>query len=119
MTADEIRESVRSGTRSPNDALHLVEEALRSSASSALWVLRGDLIQLADSAPYDPGEAANSYHEAHRLAPDDPEPLEELGRFYDAVMPDRAESERYYRAALTKGAGQDCARALAELLAQP
>lgn len=116
MTPEEIGNKVRSGILTPDDALPLVEQELRSAASPALWMLRGHLIQLADFAPYDLDEAATSYREAHRLAPDDPEPLEELGHFYDAVMADPRRAETYYRAALAKGADEECARALAELL---
>jgi len=61
MSADEIRKRVKSGVLSADDALPLVEQALQASTSPELWVLRGDLIQLADAPPYDLSEAARSY----------------------------------------------------------
>ena len=116
MTEDQIRSDVASGVMRADNALPLVEAALRIEPSPSWWLLRGHLIQLADTSPYPLIEAAKSYEEAHRLAPDDPEPLEELGHFYDAVMEDRVEAERFYRAALAKGAGETCYQALTELL---
>ena len=119
MNSDDIGDRVKSGTLTPNEALPLVESALSSSSSSALWLLRGHLIQLSDaSISYELDEVARSYLEAHLLAPESAEPLEELGHFYDAVMSDRVSAVAYYRAALEKGAGEDCSRALSGLLEQ-
>jgi hypothetical protein len=116
MNPDEIRRQVRSGALTADAALLLVEQALLESPTASVWVLRGDLIQLSETPSRPLADAADSYREAHRLDPESPEPLEALGHFFDAVIPDRAEAERCYRAAIAAGAGEGCARALKELL---
>jgi hypothetical protein len=110
-----IRDQLRAGALSADAALPLVESLLSKSRTAELLILRGDLIQLSDAAPYELEDAARSYEEAARLEPENPEPLEELGHFFDAVVPDYQKARAYYLAALRCGAGEACAAALADL----
>ena len=116
MKEQQIRERLASGALTNEDALPLVEQSLSAAPSMGLWLLRGQLIQLSESSSYQLEDAAASYQEAARLAPSDPEPLAELGHFYDAVMADPVRARQFYEAAISKGAGEECALALKELL---
>ena len=111
----ELRRRLCAGEISPDQALLVVNDALMRNPSADWWVLRGQLIQLCESPGYELCMAAESFESAARLEPDNPAPLEELGRFYDAVMaqPDRARA--YYEAAIARGAGKSCSEALANL----
>src|SRR5688572_22334923 len=114
-TAKGVRNRIRSGALSPDEALPVIEEALRISPSVQWWTLRGDLIQLSDGTKYHLEDALRSYETAHALDPSNPEPLEELGRFYDTVMNDPDKARQYFYRALANGAGESCAEALAAL----
>jgi Flp pilus assembly protein TadD len=116
MTEQQIREKIAAGSLTYEDALSLVEQALAAVPSAGLWLLRGQLIQLSEGGSYRLEDAAASYQEAARLAPADPEPLAELGHFYDSVMVDPVQARRFYEAAISKGAGEECVHALTELL---
>ena len=118
--AGRIRELVLQDGQAGRQVLDMVEDAVRLHPDSAeLWCLRGDVILLADEDEgYSVDEAATSYLEANRLAPDDPEPLESLGHFYDAVMDDPREAEGFFRRALELGAGDSAREGLAEALEQ-
>ena len=120
MTRDElqIREGLRSGRLSPNEALVLVRAKLAAGETSSLLVLQGILSQISEEPGATLEEAQASFERAVELAPDNPEPYEELGHFFDAVMSDREKAERFYRLALDRGAGPSCREALDELLAE-
>jgi hypothetical protein len=115
MTAHDVKLQLASSQLTPDSALPLVEEVLATSPSAELWILPGDLIQLAEARRYELEEVAKSYEAAKVLAPENSEPFEELGHFYDAVMPEPERAKEYYRAALERGAGEACVRALAGL----
>ncbi len=102
-------------------ALREVETALRLQESAALWLLRGHYILLSDNLPglpAEPGEPLSevrrSYERAIELDPNSPEAHEELGRYFD-LNERPLKAREYYRLALAKGAGEDCAQALREL----
>jgi len=101
-------------------SLLLVETALAAFPSSAaLWCLRGDLIQLSDDDDlYTLEDAGASYERASVLEPDNLEPFESLGHFYDAVMNDPVRAEPFFRRALELGAGDSARSGLAQVLDQ-
>ncbi len=113
-----IREALRQRRLSPDEALPLVQAELAVAETASLCVLRGVLIQLSDSGTETLDDARASFERATQLAPDDPEGYEELGHYFEAVMPDRERAEAFYRLALARGAGQACQEALDELLAE-
>lgn len=115
-TIQEIRARIRSGDFLADQMLPIVEDMLTKSPSAALWILRGDLIQLSEKCLYELSEAERSYLEACRLAPSDYEAYEELGHFYDSVMDEPARAIDFYRNAIERGAGDSCVQALSELL---
>ena len=71
------------------DALALADEAVRAYPNSAkLWCMRGDLIQLGSAdIPYSLEDALACYERAFSIDPNFAEGHEEIGHFYDAVMP--------------------------------
>ena len=102
-------------------AFHEVELALGLEESAELWLLRGHYIQLSDEAlglPEEPGEPLSevrrSYERALELEPENPEPYEELGRYFELEQ-EPLKAREYYRLALQRGAREDCARALRDL----
>jgi Tfp pilus assembly protein PilF len=115
ITPPELRAQFQRGDVSADQALLVVDEAIVSDPSASWWILRGDLIQLADATSYELSDAAESYIQAAELEPDNPEPLEELGHFFDAVMDEPKKARTFYIAALAKGAGQTCSSALEAL----
>jgi tetratricopeptide (TPR) repeat protein len=118
VNGDEIRARVTRGDLTHDAAIPLVEQALAEAPTMELWLLRGRLIQLSDQQGYSLQDAAHSFQEAAACAPEDPEPLEELGHFYDAVMDDLPAAEQHFRQALQLGAGSACAEALQEVIRQ-
>ena len=118
MGADDIRARLAAGELTLAGALPLVEAELATAPSVQLWLLRGRLIQLTSLPGYQLQDALESLRQASLCAPDDPEPYEELGHFHDAVLDDLATAERYFREALDRGAGPECAEALQDVLQQ-
>ena len=101
--------------------LREVEQAIREHpASAALWILRGDLIQLCDDIldDYPLEEALRSYQRASRLAPDDPEPQIEMGHYLDAIADDPGGAVPHFRAAIELGGGEAATKGLADAVAQ-
>lgn len=96
--------------------LPLVDLALQHDDVASLHILRGILILVSDTSNLELDDARRAFERAIQLRPEHPEAYEELGHFFDAVLPDRERAEQYYRQALEKGAGQSCKDALQELL---
>lgn len=119
-SADRIRSVVLRDGFAGAEAMALLDEALAAHPeSSALWCLRGDLIQLQDDdGRIEIDEAAECYLKAAALAPDEPEPIESLGHFYDCILDDPAGAVQYFRKAIALGAGQSARDGLAEVLEQ-
>jgi predicted Zn-dependent protease len=80
-----------------HDALQGIDEAISAYADNpSLWIMRGDLIQLVDSAPLGSlTEAERSYHRALELDPDNLEAIESLAHYYDAVGADPAKAKEF------------------------
>ena len=116
MTAADIRSRMRLGALTADQALQLVDAELEQGESTSLWLLRGALIQLSGTGEYSLANARASYERALVLAPESPEPYEELGHFYDAVEPTPQLAMHYYREALARGAGESCREALQALV---
>jgi len=122
--AEVIANSIRARVTAPADVtvelLEQVESGVtRYPASVGLWLLRGALIQLGEDDPrWSLEDAERSYLRAAELAPDDPEPLEELGYYYDCVLDDPARAEPFFRRALAIGGGQSARQGLRDVLKQ-
>ena len=114
----DIRHGLRKRWLTPDEGLVLVDSQLAVAETPSLLVLRGILVQLSETPGLGLDDARASFERAIELAPDDPEPYEELGHFFDAVMADRDRAIRLYRLALSKGAGDSCREALDELLVE-
>ena len=80
-----------------NEALREVELDLKQKSDCPyLWLLRGNLIQLSDSASPKPlEEAEKSYLKALKLDPDYIQAMENLAHFYDIVMPDKKRAHEF------------------------
>ncbi|MFN7943385.1 MAG: hypothetical protein U0X73_17465 [Thermoanaerobaculia bacterium] len=112
ISLEEVRRRLRAGELSDDQALLFANAAVRDQPSAGWWLLRGRLIQLSEGPGYQLEDAEASFQQAVLLEPGNPEPYEELGHYYDIQLePERARF--YYRAALERGAGPDCAEALA------
>jgi Flp pilus assembly protein TadD len=112
ISIEEIRRRIRAGELSDDQALLLANVAVQEEPSAGWWLLRGRLILLSEGPGYQLEDAAASFQQALLLEPDNPEPYEELGHYYDIqIEPERARF--YFRAALERGAGPACAEALA------
>ena len=83
------------------EALALTDEAVRAYPDSAkLWYMRGDLIQLGPAGiPNGLEDALACYERAVSLDPLFAEGFEEIGHFYDAVMPNPGRARRASREA--------------------
>ena len=115
---EKIRNDVRSGWITLSDALGVVKKELEAEETPSLLILQAVLTQLVDDPSETLEDARLCLERAIALAPDGHEAYEELGHFYDAVMPDREKAETFYRLALARGAGAGCQEALDELLAE-
>jgi Tfp pilus assembly protein PilF len=128
MTEADVIRSARAAARDAVSAqgeatpavLRLVEEGLQLfPKSAALWVLRGDLIQLGPDDPtYSLNDALSSYQAALKYEPDNAEALESIGCFLDAVNNSPAEAAPYLRKAVALGGGPSAQEALAQVLEQ-
>ena len=114
---DCIRAELAKTDEATEEVVNKVDQALKQfPLSPALWCLRGDLIQLSDHEGYTLEDALNSYKRAIELDPNNAEPYEAIGRFYNAVNDDPARAEAYFRKAVALGGGEGSERGLAEVL---
>ncbi len=83
------------------EALALADEAVSTFPDSAkLWCMRGNLIELGSAdAHYSLEDTAACYERAVSIDPNFAEGHEEIGHFYDAVVPDQSRSRRAFREA--------------------
>ena len=97
-----------------------IEDALRHFPDSvSLWVLRGDLIQLAEhDRRWSLEDVESSYLKAAALQLSNPLPLESLGYFYDCVLNDPAGAESFFRRSIKLGAGASARKGLRDVLKQ-
>jgi len=113
-TLEEVQRRMRAGEITEEQALLFANAAIKDQPSAGWWLLRGRLILLSEGAMYPLSEAEASFLQAVAFEPDNAEPYEELGHYYDIQLePEQARS--YFRAALARGAGPECAAALAEV----
>lgn len=105
MSEDEYIAAI--GARWPSDTvkdapsvetIQLADEAVRTFPSSAkLWVMRGDLLQLADvQTGYTLEGSERSYRAAIKADPSFIEGYRELAYFLDVVMGKRRKAKRYF-----------------------
>ena len=83
------------------EAQALADEAVRAFPRSAeLWCMRGDLIQLGSAdCVYGLEDALACYEQATSVDPKFAEAYEEIGHFYDAVVPDPKRARSAFRKA--------------------
>lgn len=88
-------------TETPLRVINLADKAIRAfPASSELWLIRGNLIQLGDEdCPYGLEEAATCYQKAVEINPDYVEAWEEIGHYYDIIEPNKAISLKAFQKA--------------------
>ncbi|MEA2161985.1 MAG: hypothetical protein QOK37_112 [Thermoanaerobaculia bacterium] len=113
-----IRSAVRRRENVTPETLKEIDAALDSDPSAALWILRGDAIQLSNGDSYDLADVEQSYQRGIELAPSLPEPYESLGYFYFAVMDDAAKAKPYFEHAIALGGGESAASGLQEAVAE-
>ena len=95
--------------------LALADEAVHAHPSSAeLWVMRGDLLVLADRGR----DARDSYEASLSLAPCDVETLESLAYLLDVSFGDVSGAEACFRRAIDFGGSPDAYAGLARLLTE-
>ncbi len=99
------------------DTLRMADDAVAAfPRSPRLWCRRGDLILLACAeSTYTLADARESYQRALAIDPENPEALQELGHFFDAVEPQPELAEEYFRRAIDRGATVHAFVSLAEL----
>lgn len=90
------------------EALALVDEAVWVCPNSAkLWCMRGNLIELGSAdISYSLEDALACYERAVSIDPNFAEGHEEIGHFYDAVMPNPARARNAFREATRIRKGQ-------------
>ncbi|HEY0140914.1 MAG TPA: hypothetical protein VGF48_08460 [Thermoanaerobaculia bacterium] len=93
-----------------------IDEELERQPSAALWILRGDALQLSEDDEYDPQDAETSYLKALELDPQSAEAYESLGHFTFAVNDDARASVQYFQRAIELGAGESAREGLREAL---
>jgi tetratricopeptide (TPR) repeat protein len=91
------------------EALALADTAVRMFPDSAkLWCMRGDLIQLGPAdIHYGLEEALACYERAVSIDPQFAEGYEEIGHFFDAVMPNPKRARRAFGQAASIRAAQN------------
>jgi tetratricopeptide (TPR) repeat protein len=121
MTEDdylnELSRRVREAEAATVETMRLVDEAVALFPRSVkLWCQRGDLIQLGSAGVRHTLEDARaSYERALAIDPDNAEPLESLGHFFDAVDPQPILAESYLRQSTERGGTRYAFVSLAEL----
>jgi hypothetical protein len=92
------------------EALALVDSAVQVFPDSAkLWCMRGDLILLGPAdIPYELEEALTCYERAVSIDSHFAEGYEEIGHFFDAVMPNPKRARRAFRKAASIRAARNC-----------
>jgi tetratricopeptide (TPR) repeat protein len=106
------------GEHSSPELLRLSEEAVEACPTSAeLWVMRGNVIELADeSCPIPLEEALGCYRRALTIDPGCSDALEEIGFFYDVHTNDLESAESSFRAAIALGGSASSFAGLARVL---
>ena len=92
-----IRRAIKPGRDVPEKAIRLIDAAVSDHPKDAsLWHKRAILIQLGpESGPHTLEDALASYFTALYLDPQNPEIVEDIGHFFDAVMGHEKEGQRW------------------------
>jgi cytochrome c-type biogenesis protein CcmH/NrfG len=82
----------------PIEGINLIDAAVQEHPGSAsLWQKRAHLIQLGpEETPHPLEEALVSYHRALELDPENPDIVEDIAHFHDAVMDDEPEAQKWF-----------------------
>ncbi|HEX7154715.1 MAG TPA: hypothetical protein VF618_24730 [Thermoanaerobaculia bacterium] len=109
-----IKEEITRAEHASEDVLADIEEELERNPSAALWILRGDAIQLSDLEDEELDEAEASYRQALELEPNSAEALESLGHFMLDMNDEPQTAADYFRRAIALGAGKSAREGLRE-----
>ncbi len=118
---ERIRQQIPEEGDVPGALVAVADQALDAfPRSMELWLLRGHLILLGDDDPRrELEDARQSYERALEIAPDDPEPHNELGYWYDVWDEQLELALSYFERAVDLGGDHEAhfgrARVLAEL----
>lgn len=124
MTEEEyislVGSTVQAEDRVGNEIIALIDEAVSLyPQSSALWCLRGHLIQVGeDDMEYELSEALSSYTKAIEVDPSCAEAYEAIGYYYDVVDYDPEKAMVAFERAVELGAGVDSYVGLARVMAE-
>jgi tetratricopeptide (TPR) repeat protein len=115
-----IRSKVQAEDTIGNEIIELVDEAISLyPQSSALWCLRGDLLQRAeDDKKYELSDAFNSYTKAIEIDPNCAEAYESIGYYHDVIDDDPEKAKGAFERAIELGAGVDSYVGLARVMAE-
>jgi len=124
MTEKEYTNLIRSRAQAEdtigNEIIELIDEAVSLyPQSSALWCLRGDLLQRGeDDKKYDLSDALSSYTKAIEIDPNFAEAYESIGYYYDVIDDDPEKAVKAFERAVELGAGIDSYVGLARVMAE-
>jgi Flp pilus assembly protein TadD len=112
---DDIRQKIRERGFATAEILGEIEQELHRVPSAALWILRGDAIQLNNEAGPPLEEAERSYREATALSPASPKAYEELAWYFFLVRDEPAGAEPFARRAIELGGSEKVTELLCEI----
>jgi tetratricopeptide (TPR) repeat protein len=117
---DELARTLTPVGEAPKEAMDLVEASLKKLPTSpALWVRRGQLIQLHDgSLPYTLEDSLKSFEKAVELCPTFAKAYVEIGYYLDAIAGDLPGAEAAFRRAVELDGGANAYEGLGRVLAQ-
>jgi Flp pilus assembly protein TadD len=115
---ESIRTEIQRAGRATAEILHRIDEALEQNPTAALWILRGDAIQLSDQNTCSLAEAEQSYLHGIDLDPASHEAYESLGYFHYAVMDDPATAKTFFERSIALGGGESANAGLRQAVAE-
>jgi hypothetical protein len=115
---ESIRAEIQRAGRASPEILRRIDAALEQNPTAALWILRGDAIQLSDQNTYSVADAEQSYRHAIDLDPASYEAYESLGYFHFAVMDDAATAKIFFERSIALGGGESANEGLRDALAE-
>jgi hypothetical protein len=116
---EQVRRRVRERGRVVVEDILEVEAASEAKPSVEGLVLLGVLIQMNDSEVGPELDAARvAFERAAELDPCDPEPLVELGHYYDAILDEPELAKAFFERAIACGGDSEAAAGLAAVLKQ-
>jgi tetratricopeptide (TPR) repeat protein len=115
---ESIRAEIRSAGRARPEILGRIDAALEQKPTAALWILRGDAIQLSEENTHRLEDAEQSYFRAIDLDPASHEAYEALGYFHYAVMDDAANAKTFFERAIALGGSESAKEGLRDAIAE-